>query len=158
MVHINKLIEDSSSNHHKLLVLVGDQKAKKEQIIDYLTEKEWEIHDVEETVLALVEDIPDDKIYKRLGFKLSDWLKSIGAKVIFINCHILFSPEVKNIKPTEIFAYAMRGQKQGVLFLEGRLRDAKAIYSTPDRQDHSEMELRGLVFEKLENVVVGSEQ
>ncbi|MEJ6949406.1 BREX-3 system P-loop-containing protein BrxF [Natronospora cellulosivora (SeqCode)] len=159
MVNINELIENNKANHNKLIVLVGDKQGKKEEIINYLQDQDWEVYDIEEAVLNIIEneDIPQEKIHLRIGEKIKNWINTLGDKLILINSNILFSPEVKKITPTDLFAYAMRGQKQGILFLEARLRENEAIYSTPDRDDYCKMDLSGLVYENIENVTVRSE-
>ena len=154
MHNIDSLIEASSKSHLKLLVLVGDNELKKKEIMNYLLNKNWHKYDIEDAVLNLSEDIPNEKIYLRIGRRIKDWAKTLEEKVIFHNANILFSPELRQIKPNHLFSYFMRGNRQGILFLDARLKDDHAIYSTPDKDDFCKMDLNQIVYADINNVSI----
>jgi hypothetical protein len=155
VVNIEKLLSASRDNHYKLLTLVGDEEAQKKSIISYLKEKDWKVYDVERVVLDLIEDIPENKISKRIGKKLKEWVKEQGKKIVLYNTSILYSPELKLQGPVEAFRYPMRGEREGIIFINGRLRDNKVIYSTPDKEDHMEVDLSKVIFCRLTEVEFG---
>lgn len=154
MRDIDDLIEANKSSHYKLLTIVGNNQSKIRKIAKYLKEKGWTLYDVEEVVLKLVEDIPSDKIPVRIGKEIKKWIKGTEDKVILVTSNILYSKEMGKTGPFSAFKYHMRGNKQGILFLDAKLRGNKAIYSTPDKEDYNERELSDVVYERLENVKV----
>jgi len=48
----------------------------------------------------------------------------------------------------------MRSDKEGVLFLDAKLKGNMAIYSTPDRPDYQEFELTDVLFVDINKVRV----
>ena len=58
------------------------------------------------------------------------------------------------INPFNAFKYNMRGNKEGVLFLDAKLKNNLALYSTPDRPDFQEFELSDVLFVDIERVRV----
>ena len=155
MLHIEELLQANRNNHYKLLTLIGSEEAKRKEIINYLQDKGWQVHDVEKAVLDLAGDIPDGKIGLRIGKKLKDWVKEKDDKIILTNTSIIYSPELKQKDPVESFRYTMRGEKEAVIFVEGRLRNNKVIYSTPDKDDFEEVDLSKVVYCRLTEVEIG---
>jgi len=154
MVNLDDLIKANRDNHYKLLALIGDSPAKANKIIEYLQDNGWEVYDVEKVALELVEEIPEGKVHLRIGNKLKSWVNTLGEKIVLTNTNILYSPELNQINPIGAFRYLMRGNKQAVLFLDARLRENKAIYSNPGRDDYCEMDLAEVIYEKIDNVIV----
>ncbi|ADL12900.1 BREX-3 system P-loop-containing protein BrxF [Acetohalobium arabaticum] len=157
MVNLDDLIRVSRDNHYKLLTLVGDNPAKVDEITAYLEDKDWEVYDVEENVLDLIEDIPEGKIYLRIGDKIKKWVNTLGDRIVLTNTSILCSPELDKITPLGAFKYLMRGSREAVLFLDARIRDNKAIYSRPGRDDYCEMDLSEVISEQIDNVIIGGD-
>ncbi len=156
MIHIDKLIEANKKNHYRLLTLVGNEEAKKNEIIDYLKKEKWQVYDVEEIILDLIKDIPEEKVGVRLGAKLDRWVKEQEGQMVLTNANILFSPELKQIDPVESFRYALRGNKEATLFLEARYKgDSEAVYSTPDKDDHADIDLSMVIHYRLTEVITG---
>lgn len=58
------------------------------------------------------------------------------------------------INPFNAFKYSMRSDKEGVLFLDAKLKGNMAIYSTPDRPDYQEFELTDVLFVDINKVRV----
>lgn len=158
MYQLERLIKESNNNHYKLLTLVGNEENKRDQIAEYLQAKGWVLYDVEEVVLNLVEDLPPAKIGVRLGGMLDEWIKERENRIVLTNTSILFSPELGQVNPVESFSYAMRGDKSAVLFLEARLRDDKAVYSTPDRDDYAVVDLSKVIYKGLSEVSIGGDE
>lgn len=154
MPNIEKLIEGSRTSHYKLLTIVGNNKSRTEQIIEYLRNTGWKIYDIEEIVLKISEKIPENKIRLRIGTELKKWMKGIDKKAVFINCNILYSGIMNKTTPFNAFKYGMRGDREGILFLEAKLKGDKAVYSEPGRPDYNETELSEVLFIELEKVEI----
>lgn len=154
MLNIDTLIAENITNHYKLLTLVGNNTAKMEQIVEYLESKGWSVYDVEEHILQLIARIPPEKVKLRIGTELKKWLKHTSAQVVLVNANILYSPEMDKIGPFDEFKYAMRGEKEGILFLDAKLRGHTAIYSTPDRADYKEIDLSDVLYIALDEVTI----
>ena len=155
VVHIDELLTANRNNHYKLLTLVGSEEGKKKEIINYLINKDWTVYDVEEVILELSAEIPEEKIGLRIGHCLKDWIKEKETKIVLTNTAILYSPELKQIDPVESFRYRMRGKREAVIFVDGRLRDDKILYSTPDKADFTQVDVSKVVYCRLTEVTTG---
>ncbi|HHD15769.1 MAG TPA: BREX-3 system P-loop-containing protein BrxF [Euryarchaeota archaeon] len=156
-MNIQELIHDNKTNHYKLLTIVGDDPSKVDQLIDYLKSKDWSVYDVEEIVLDLIKDVPEDEVKLSIGLLIKRWLKNAGNRIVLTNAEILYSDEMDQIGPFDAFKYHMRGEKEGILFLNARLKENMAIYSKPDRPDYSERELTDVLYVALEDVTIQEE-
>jgi hypothetical protein len=154
VTHIDDLIKINRDSHYKLLTLVGSEENHKNNIIDYLKNNGWDVYDIEEVILDLVENIPENKIGLKIGDKIKEWLSDQENKIVITNTSIIYSPELNLINPVETFRYAMRGDKEAVIFIEGKMRDDKVIYSTPDKQDHKDIDISRIVSERITEVEV----
>ena len=157
MTDIETLITENKTNHYKLLTIVGNNQAKIDRLVSHLKNEGWEIHDVEEKVFEITEAIPEDKIKLRIGRELKDWMRTVGNRIVLINSTILYSDEMNRMGPFDAFKYAMRGEREGILFLDAKLRGATAIYSTPDRPDYKESDIADVLFVELDNVELPEE-
>lgn len=154
MRDINSLIQGNKTNHYKLLTIIGINQTKVDQIIEYLKKNDWKVYDVEEKVLEIAEQIPNDKLKLRIGTEIKKWVKQLGNHIVLINSNILYSNEMDKIGPFRAFKYCMRGEKEGILFLDAKLKGNYAIYSTPNRPDYLKMELSDVLFIDLEEIEV----
>lgn len=154
---IKDLIRDNKTNHYKLLTIVGDDPSRADQIIEYLKNTGWTVYDVEDIVLQTIEGVPEDEIKLSIGLLIKKWVKTVENKIVLINANILYSEEMDQIGPFDAFKYLMRGDKEGVLFLNARLKENRAIYSTPDRPDYSERELTDVLYIALDGVSIQEE-
>jgi hypothetical protein len=153
-MNIQDLIQDNKTNHYKLLTIVGDDPSKVDQLVEYLKNTGWSVYDVEEIVLDLIKDVPEDEIKLSIGLLIKKWVKSVGNRIVLTNANILYSDEMDQIGPFDAFKYLMRGDKEGILFLNARLKENRAIYSKPDRPDYSERELTDVLYVPLEGVTI----
>ena len=154
MNNLNTLIDGNKSNHYKLLTIVGNNQVKLNQIVEYLMKSGWEIHDVEEKVLEIAVSMPEEKLRLRIGAEIKKWVRELGNNIVLLNSNILYSIEMDKIGPFRAFKYCMRGEKEGILFLDAKLRGNLAVYSTPDRPDYLAIELSDVLFIDLEEVEV----
>lgn len=157
-MRLDTLLSENSKNHYKLLVLVGDDSGKKQEVIDFLTNKGWMLYDVDTAFKDFLEEIPKEKMKVRIGGKVKEWIKGLSNRLILTNTSLLYSSQLGLLNPVETFRYAMRGDREAVLFLEGRIREEQLIYSTPDRSDYAEVNLSQVIFFRLDDVLIGSEE
>lgn len=153
-LNINTLLDENQTNHYKLLTIVGNNLSKADSILEYLKNNGWKVYDVEEKVFEISDGIPHDKVKLRIGREIKKWIKSLNSKIILINSNILYSEDMGKINPFNAFKYSMRSDREGVLFLDAKLKGNLAIYSTPDRPDYQEFELTDVLFVDIENVRV----
>jgi len=152
LTDIDTLISENRTNHYKLLTIVGNNQAKIDRLVADLQKKGWEVHDVEETVFKIIDTIPIDKIRLRIGRELKGWTRSVGNKLVLLNSTILYSKEMNRMGPFDAFKYQMRGEREGILFLDAKLRGATAVYSTPDRPDYKENDISDVLHVELDDV------
>ena len=152
MTDIETLIRENRTNHYKLLTIVGNNKSRIDRLVNYLGRNAWNVYDVEKKVLEITENMPDEKIRLRIGTELKKWMKNAGNRIVLVNTNILYSEEMDKIGPFSAFKYLMRGDKEGILFLDAKLRGNLAIYSTPDRPDYNERELSDVLYIELDKV------
>lgn len=154
MTDIDTLIRENGTNHYKLLTIVGNNQSKIDKIVNCLKNKGWEIYDVEEKVLELTKAMPEDNIRLRIGTELKKWIKNLGNRIVLVNSNILYSEQMDKIGPFSAFKYSMRGDKEGILFLDAKLSGNRAVYSLPGRSDYNVRELSDVLFIKLDDVEV----
>ena len=153
-IDIKTLIDENKTNHYKLLTIIGNNPSRANIILEYLKKKGWQVYDVEDAIINISEEMPYDKLKLRIGREIKRWVQSLGNHVILINSNILYSKEMGKINPFNAFKYNMRGNREGVLFLDAKLKSNLAIYSTPDRPDFQEFELSDVLFVDIERVIV----
>jgi hypothetical protein len=154
---IDRLIEENRTNHFKILTIIGNNQVKINNLIEYLRKKGWVIYDVEKIIFELVNKIPADKVKLRIGAEIKKWIKNTEDRIVLYNANILYSEEMDNLGPFSAFKYHMRGNQEGILFMDGKLRGNEVIYSTPDRPDYHKRELSDVVYIDLENVELPGE-
>lgn len=156
-IDIGTLLTENRTNHYKLLTIVGKNSSRQELILEYLKNNAWQVYDVEEKIFEISESIPHEKLKLRIARAIKKWFNSLDDKIVLINSNILYSDEMGKINPFNAFKYNMRGNKEGVLFLDAKLKGNMAIYSTPDRSDYAEFELNDVLYVNIDNVEVSGE-
>jgi len=154
---IDQLIEENRTNHYKILTIIGNNQVKISNLIEYLRKKGWVVYDVEKIIFELVNKIPPDKVKLRIGAEIKKWIKNTEDRIVLYNANILYSEEMDKIGPFSAFKYSMRGNKEGILFMDGKLRGNVIVYSTPDRPDYHERELSDVLYRELDKVEVPGE-
>lgn len=158
MTNLSKLLEENDNNYFKLLVLIGDEISETEKLNEieiYLKTDGWEIYDVEDVVMDLIEKMDEEDIEFTLGDEIKFWIKSTGSKIYLKNANILYSKDLGSPKPFYTFNYLMRDTKQAVLVMDGKLRgNNKIIYSSPDKDDFAETDISTVVYEEIKNIKV----
>jgi len=125
---LSDLIQQSRSNHYKMLVIVDNNK-QHQTIIDKLSNDDWEAYDVTKSIVEMIDDIPDDKIKLRIGEQIKKWVKNLPDKIILYNTNILYSPELGRLNPIGAFKYKSR-DREIILFIEGHINGNRIRYSS----------------------------
>ncbi len=147
---LSDLIQQSRSNHYKMLVIVDNNK-QHQTIIDKLSNDDWEAYDVTKSIVEMIDDIPDDKIKLRIGEQIKKWVKNLPDKIILYNTNILYSPELGRLSPIGAFKYKSR-DREIILFVEGHASGNQIRYSSYDREDYSEMDVGELIHVRMEDI------
>ncbi len=151
-IKLQDLIEQTRSNHYKMLVIVDNSK-QFQKVIDALSDKDYSAYDVNENILKLVEEIPLEKVKLRIGSKIKEWVKSMPDKVLLYNTTILYSPEFGRLSPIGAFKYKAR-EKEIILLIEGHISGDTIRYSDYGRDDYAEMDVSDLIHVRTEDINV----
>jgi PleD family two-component response regulator len=89
-MQLDALLEQNRTNYYKMLVIV-DNNQQHEKIINALKDKDWTSYDVNENVLRIVEDIPENKVKIRIADEIKKWINLLPEKLILYNTNILYS-------------------------------------------------------------------
>ena len=158
MVKLTELIKESKQQHYHLLTIIADfevQKGKINEIVDFLRNKNWKEYNVEQEVLKIIEEIPENKLKTKINSEIKKWIRTTNKNSILLNSNILYNSELGTQGPFATFKYLFRDDKESILFLDGKLRgNDTAYYSTPDRPDYKEIKLDEVVFENIEEIEI----
>lgn len=153
---LERLIQENSKNHYKLLVLVGDEKSETEKlelIENYLTGQDWKIYDVEDIVLELLNEVDSEEHAFVIHDKIKEWIRSIENRIVLKNANILYSTDLSSPEPFKTFKYLMREAREAILILDGRVTSTNKItYSTPDKEDYTNFDISEVVCEEIKNI------
>jgi hypothetical protein len=144
------LLEQNRTNHYKMLVIVDNSKQYK-KIVNVLRNKGWSAYNIEDHILQLLADIPEEKRKLRIGTKIKEWFNSLPDQVILFNTNILYSPELGKLNPIGAFKYKAR-DKEIIIIIEGRISGNKVIYSEYGRPDYTEMDVSELIHVRMEDI------
>lgn len=151
-MQLSTYLEQNSTNHYKMLVII-DNNHQQDKIINALQDKGWTSYDVEEKIIKILENIPEEKIKVRIGSKIKEWANKLPDKVILYNTNILYSPELGKPNPVAAFKYRTR-DRECILILEGTVSGNRIQYSEYGKDDHVEMDVSELIHVKVENIDV----
>lgn len=149
---LSDLLEQNRSNHYKMLVIVGNSRHP-EKITNALKDHGWTAHDVNYTVLRLMDKVPTAKIKVRIAKAIKDWVLSLPDKAILYNGNILYSPDFGKLNPVGAFKYRSRN-KEMIVILDGHLAGNKVRYSEIGRDDYTEMDVSELICVRMEDIDV----
>ena len=151
-MQLNTYLEQNRTNHYKMLVIV-DNNHQHEKIINALQNEGWTSYDVNENILKIIENIPENKIKVRIGSKIKEWANKLPERVILYNTNILYSPELGKPNPVAAFKYRTR-DRECILILEGSVSGNRIQYSEYGKEDHVEMDVSELIHVKMEDIDV----
>ncbi len=151
-MQLNTYLEQNRTNHYKMLVIV-DNNHQHEKIINALQNEGWTSYDVNENILKIIENVPENKIKVRIGSKIKEWANKLPERVILYNTNILYSPELGKPNPVAAFKYRTR-DRECILILEGSVSGNRIQYSEYGKEDHVEMDVSELIHVKMEDIDV----
>ncbi len=151
-MQLNTYLEQNRTNHYKMLVIV-DNNRQHEKIINALQNEGWTSYDVNENILKIIENVPENKIKVRIGSKIKEWANKLPERVILYNTNILYSPELGKPNPVAAFKYRTR-DRECILILEGSVSGNRIQYSEYGKEDHVEMDVSELIHVKMEDIDV----
>lgn len=149
-MNLDTLLEQNRTNHYKMLVIVDNNK-QYEKIVNVLRKKGWRDYNIEDHILQLLVDIPEEKRKLRIGTKIKEWFNSLPDHVILFNTNILYSPELGKLNPIGAFKDKAR-DKEIIIIIEGRISGNKVIYSEYGRPDYTEMDVSELIHVRMEDI------
>ena len=71
-MQLKTFLEQNRTNHYKMLIIV-DNNHQQDKIISALKEEGWKSYDVNENILKIIENIPENKVKVRIGNKIKEW-------------------------------------------------------------------------------------
>jgi len=151
-MQLNTYLEQNRTNHYKMLVIV-DNNHQHEKIINALQNEGWTSYDVNENILKIIENVPENKIKVRIGSKIKEWANKLPDRVILYNTNILYSPELGKPNPVAAFKYRTR-DRECIVILEGSVSGNRIQYSEYGKEDHVEMDVSELIHVKMEDIDV----
>ena len=151
-MQLNNYLEQNRTNHYKMLVIV-DNNHQHEKIINALSDQGWSSYDVNENIIKILENIPEEKVKVRIGSKIKEWVNNLPDKVILYNMNILYSPELGKLNPMGAFKYRSR-DRECVAIVEGSVYGNRIQYSEYGKDDHVEMDVSELIHVKMESLDV----
>ena len=151
-MNLHTLLEQSKTNHYKMLVIVDNNK-QHEKIIRELQDDDWTAYDVTNKIVSLADEIPQAKLKLRIGDKIKKWFYELPDKVILYNTNILYSPELGRLNPVGAFKYKGRS-KEIIVILEGHISGDRIQYSTFGREDYCEMDVSEVIHVRMEDIDV----
>jgi hypothetical protein len=133
------------------MLIIVDNNHQHDKIINALKEEGWKSYDVNENILKIIENIPENKVKVRIGKKIKDWFNYLPDKVILYNTNILYSPELGKLNPVGAFKYRSR-DRECIVILEGSVSGNRIQYSEYGKEDHVEMDVSELIHVKMEDI------
>ena len=158
MEKLSDLIKDSSKQHYHTLAIIVDSELDKEKILEtseFLISLGWEVYDVEEIILSMLDKIPENKVKIRINEEIKKWTYTINKKSVLTNGNILCSSTLgtKGVIPT--FKYLFRDEKESIIFVDARLRGNDiAYYSEPGNEDYQEYDLSEIVYVEIKDIIL----
>ncbi len=158
MEKLTDLIEQSSKQHYHTLAIIVDSEIDKEKIentTSFLISLGWEAYNVEEIILNMLDEIPENKIKYRISEEIKKWTHTLNKKSILTNSNILSSSSLgtKGVLPT--FKYLFRDEKEAIIFVDAKVKDNnKAYYSEPANDDYQEYDLSDIIYIDINDLIL----
>lgn len=145
-----ELVRQANTNHYRML-LVLDNEHQSEAFVQRLEAEGWTGYDVEEAVLAMLEQVPENKVKLRISGEIKKWFLQLPERVVLYNTTILYSPELGRLNPVGAFKYKSR-ENLVIVLAEGRIAGQKLQYSEFNRPDYTEVDVSEIICARLEDI------
>ena len=145
-----ELVRQANTNHYRML-LVLDNEHQSEGFLQRLEAEGWKGYDVEQAVLSMLEQVPENKVKLRISGEIKKWFLQLPESVVLYNTTILYSPELGRLNPVGAFKYKSR-ENLVIVLAEGRLAGQKLQYSEYNRPDYTEVDVSEIICARLEDI------
>ena len=151
---LNSLIYQTQNITYHLFAIIGKDKKKQERIIDYLTDKGWQVVDVEEEYIKLKKEYENEiKNKVDMRSKLKEWFMNMPDKLILLNGNILYLDDLTKISPIEAFKYNTRGKNSVIIFLEDEKKVGNRLYyGELGHENYYDKEIRDINLVSIEEI------
>lgn len=147
---LETLLEQNRNNYYKMLVIV-DNARQHEKLTEVLTAQGWQVFNVTDHLLQLIERVPEKERKLRIGRIIKEWVRALPDKVVLYDTNILYSPELGRLNPVGAFKYKSR-EKEMIVIMSGQIYGERIRYSEYGREDFCEMDISELIHTKIEDI------
>ncbi|AEI15423.1 hypothetical protein Flexsi_1785 [Flexistipes sinusarabici DSM 4947] len=151
---LNSLIYQTQNITYRLLAIIGRDKKKQDKIIDYLTDKGWQVVNIEAEFIRLKEEYENEiKNEVDMRSKLKEWFMSMPDKLILLHGSILYQDDLTKISPIEAFKYNTRGKNSVVMFLDDEKKLGNRLYyGELGKENYYDKEIRDINLVPIEEI------
>lgn len=151
--HIDTYLSLANSLRFKLWAIVGKNNNKKENIIKYLQEKEYQLIDVAKELDFLYKELDDENEPSHdIGQKIKEWFLTKPDKIILTNASILYHKSFTRISPVGAFKYNSRN-KSSVLFLEDeQVISNRVSYGQAGTEEHYDKDINDILLTNIKDI------
>jgi hypothetical protein len=151
--HIDTYLSLANSLRFKLWAIVGKNNDKKENIIKYLQEKEYQLVDVAKELDFLYKELDDENEPSHdIGQKIKEWFLTKPDKIILTNASILYHKSFTRISPVGAFKYNSRN-KSSVLFLEDeQVISNRVSYGQAGTEEHYDKDINDILLTNIKDI------
>lgn len=151
--HIDTYLSLANSLRFKLWAIVGKNNDKKENIIKYLQEKEYQLIDVAKELDFLYKELDDENEPSHdIGQKIKEWFLTKHDKIILTNASILYHKSFTRISPVGAFKYNSRN-KSSVLFLEDeQVISNRVSYGQAGTEEHYDKDINDILLTNIKDI------
>jgi hypothetical protein len=151
--HIDTYLSLANSLRFKLWAIVGKNNDKKEKIIDYLQEKDYQLIDVAKELDFLYKELDDENEPSHdIGQKIKEWFLTKPDKIILTNASILYHKSFTKISPVGAFKYNSRN-KSSVLFLEDeQVISNRVSYGQAGTEEHYDKDINDILLTNIKDI------
>ena len=151
--HTDTHIALANSLRFKLWAIVGDNKNKKNKIIEYLKLQGYSLIDVASELSPLYENLLEsNETSHDVGMRIKEWFFSKPEKIILTNASIFYTKAFEKITPVGAFKYNSRS-KSSVLFLEDeRLIGNRISYGNAGTEEYSDQAVNEAYISNIDDI------
>ena len=151
--HIDTYLSLANSLRFKLWAIVGKNNDKKDNIINYLQEKEYQLIDVAKELDFLYKELDDENEPSHdIGQKIKEWFLTKPDKIILTNASILYHKAFTRISPVGAFKYNSRN-KSSVLFLEDeQIISNRVSYGQAGTDEHYDKDINDILLTNIKDI------
>ena len=151
--HIDTYLSLANSLRFKLWAIVGKNNDKKDKIINYLQEKEYQLIDVAKELDFLYKELDDENEPSHdIGQKIKEWFLTKPDKIILTNASILYHNAFTRISPVGAFKYNSRN-KSSVLFLEDeQIISNRVSYGQAGTDEHYDKDINDILLTNIKDI------